>query len=127
MIKLFVDDWRLPPPGWTLVRTITGATELLSTGRVEMLSLDHDIQLFPFGEVPVPELYKFSSETFSAVARFVAVMPPSLRPKLIFLHSANLAGAKLMRDILIPSRIPIIKVDSEYYRTEIAEHLKNHV
>ena len=41
---LFVDDKRLPPNNaWTLTKTAAEAIELLKTGKVEVISLDHDL------------------------------------------------------------------------------------
>jgi hypothetical protein len=40
---LFLDDTRQPPPGFSLVRWPDEAIEALKTGRVEHLSLDHDL------------------------------------------------------------------------------------
>lgn len=45
-IRLWLDDDlvdRAAPPGWTHVTTVKEATELLDTGRVVELSLDHDL------------------------------------------------------------------------------------
>lgn len=42
-MKVFLDDERTPPDGWTLVRWPEEAIELLKTGQVEALSLDHDL------------------------------------------------------------------------------------
>ena len=40
---VFLDDERTPPEGWTLVRWPDEAIELLKTGQVEEISLDHDL------------------------------------------------------------------------------------
>ena len=42
-MKIFLDDERKPPEGWTLVRWPEEAIELLQTGEVEEISLDHDL------------------------------------------------------------------------------------
>jgi len=42
-IYLWLDDIRLPPDGWTWVKTVDEAIEILISGRVEMASLDHDL------------------------------------------------------------------------------------
>lgn len=42
-VKLYLDDVRPPPPGWTLVRWPDEAITLLATGQVDELSLDHDL------------------------------------------------------------------------------------
>jgi hypothetical protein len=42
-MKVFLDDERPSPPGWRLVRWPDEAIELLRTGEVTELSLDHDL------------------------------------------------------------------------------------
>jgi hypothetical protein len=38
-----LDDERTPPAGWTHVRTAQDAIELLKAGKVDEISLDHDL------------------------------------------------------------------------------------
>lgn len=42
-MKLWLDDMRVAPAGWTHVKTIEEAQKYLSTGEVEEASLDHDL------------------------------------------------------------------------------------
>ncbi len=42
-MKLYVDDLRPPPIGWTLAKTVDEAIEWLSQGSVTELSLDYDL------------------------------------------------------------------------------------
>jgi hypothetical protein len=42
-VKVYLDDLRTPPEGWTLVRWPDEAIALLAAGGVEELSLDHDL------------------------------------------------------------------------------------
>ncbi|WP_071289355.1 cyclic-phosphate processing receiver domain-containing protein [Mycolicibacterium llatzerense] len=43
-MRLWVDDERMPPDGWTWAKTSAEALALLGeTGEVEALSLDHDL------------------------------------------------------------------------------------
>ncbi|MBK8975273.1 MAG: hypothetical protein IPM29_05065 [Planctomycetes bacterium] len=42
-MRVFLDDMRTPPEGWTLVRWPDEAIALLEQGTVEELSLDHDL------------------------------------------------------------------------------------
>lgn len=42
-MQLFLDDERTPPDGWTLVRWPEEAIDLLKTGGVDKISLDHDL------------------------------------------------------------------------------------
>lgn len=42
-LRVFLDDERTPPDGWTLVRWPDEAIELLERGLVAEISLDHDL------------------------------------------------------------------------------------
>ena len=42
-MKLFLDDERTPPEGWTLVRWPDEVINQLKTGKVIEISLDHDL------------------------------------------------------------------------------------
>ena len=42
-MKVYLDDERTPPDGWKLVRWPEEAIELLKSGEVTDLSLDHDL------------------------------------------------------------------------------------
>lgn len=42
-MNLWLDDYRLPPFGWTWAKTVDAAKEWLETGEVENASLDHDL------------------------------------------------------------------------------------
>lgn len=42
-MKVYLDDERTPPEGWVLVRWPDEAIELLKSGDVEIISLDHDL------------------------------------------------------------------------------------
>ena len=42
-MKLWLDDVRPAPPGWTHARTVDEAQTWLATGVVEEASLDHDL------------------------------------------------------------------------------------
>jgi len=43
MVKMWLDDFRLPPVGWTHVRSVNRAIALLDSGEVTEASLDHDM------------------------------------------------------------------------------------
>lgn len=49
-MKLYLDDQRPCPVGWTLARTAAQAIGLLKTGRVTHASLDHDLKLEHYPE-----------------------------------------------------------------------------
>jgi hypothetical protein len=42
-VKVYLDDERTPPKGWFLVRWPEEAIDLLKTGKVGEVSLDHDL------------------------------------------------------------------------------------
>ena len=42
-MKVWLDDMREAPEGWVRTRTPQETIELLKTGKVEVLSLDHDL------------------------------------------------------------------------------------
>jgi len=42
-VKVYLDDERVPPEGWVLVRWPDEVIDLLKTGEVTHLSLDHDL------------------------------------------------------------------------------------
>ena len=43
VLKVFLDDERATPEGWTAVRWPEEAIALLKTGKVDAISLDHDL------------------------------------------------------------------------------------
>lgn len=100
-MKLFVDDLRKCPDGWTLARTNTEAIRLLATGHVKEISIDHDIAYFaPDAKVKIR--LAIGEETFQPVVYYICAMKPEGRPKEITIHTANYsAGLRmytLMRD-----------------------------
>ncbi len=91
-MKVWLDDRRppYPDPGeWVWVRTPAEAIELLETGEVSELSLDHDLGLMD-GE---RELTGYDVVTWieRAVATEGFVPPPTIR-----VHSANASAAPKM-------------------------------
>lgn len=102
-MKLYVDDIRDAPQGFTLVREINEAINFINRYRyeLEVISLDHDISL----EVEVGRTYRPfpSPETYRAVAMYIKEVykhTPEDMPKVI-LHSANPDGRTAMRAILV--------------------------
>lgn len=94
MIKLYVDDVRIPPDkDWKLARTITEAVRILATTPVSEVSLDHDICYVNTDSGRVPE------ETFEAVAWYIALMPKEHRP-VVKIHSGNPLADKKLKAIL---------------------------
>jgi GDP-D-mannose dehydratase len=107
-MKLFVDDFREAPKGWVLAKTITQAIKILSTMSVDEVSLDHDI-IFETADRKIG----FSEENFTAVAWHIAAMPEEIRPKTVFIHTANPTGAKNIESIL-EKYVPKLIRDTSY-------------
>jgi hypothetical protein len=95
-IKLYVDDIRKCPEGWTLARTNDKAIRLLHTMDVEEISLDHDICWYDRKNKNI----QMAEETFHPVAYYLATMPAERRPKKITLHTANPVGGQAMYNTL---------------------------
>jgi hypothetical protein len=101
-MKLYVDDLRKCPEGWTLARTNTEAIRLLATGYVEEISIDHDI-CTPFsGEIsePVRKRLMIGQETFQPVVYYIVAMNPEFRPKIINMHTANVGAGRMMIQLM---------------------------
>ncbi|BBU32602.1 hypothetical protein BTHE68_63360 (plasmid) [Burkholderia sp. THE68] len=94
-MKVFLDDERVIPQGWTRVYWPQEAIRLLETGTVEELSLDHD-------------LGDDSRGTGYDVILWIeeAVALRSFRPPKIFVHSANSAArAKMEAGVMAIERL----------------------
>lgn len=93
-MRLYVDDLRRCPDGWKLARTITDAISHLYAGRVDEISLDHDIAFLRGSDI------RMHKEAFMSVAYFMAVMPVELRPSKVRIHTANVDAGWKMHDLL---------------------------
>lgn len=84
-MKVFLDDLRPCPEGWTYVTTPETAIVLLRTGDVEMISLDHDLGL------PEPL-------NGNAVVKWIEeqVATNGFHPPVMKIHSANPVGMENM-------------------------------
>lgn len=87
-MKLFVDDVRTAPWGWTTVRNSEDAIRMIATMGADEISLDHDAG---------------GRDTFQPVAYYIAAkwvdMPETQVPKIV-IHSSNPAGAEKLMKIL---------------------------
>jgi hypothetical protein len=83
-MKVFLDDVREAPEGWLLVRNVEQTLEILKSGEVSELSLDHDL-----GETETG--YEVVTWIEEMVGLF-GFMPP----RVIKVHSANPVGRKRM-------------------------------
>lgn len=109
IIKLYVDDLRDCPEGYTLARTVEEALQYLRSGEVDILSLDHDLgedsnhNLLPTGY----DLVKIICEE-------------GLRANKIYLHTDNPVGRENMFETLKGARRRgFIDDDIEIYRYSI--------
>lgn len=88
-MKVFLDDVRQPPPGWTPVRWPKEAIALLQGGNVAELSLDHDL-----GDDARGTGYDVLLWIEEAVAT------RSFLPPVMGVHSANPAGRRRMEQAI---------------------------
>jgi hypothetical protein len=86
-MKVYLDDEREAPQGWTRVYWPAEAIALLEQGNVEEISLDHDL-----GDDEKGTGYDVVRWIEQAVALH-GFVPPVMR-----VHSANPAAAKRMKD-----------------------------
>ena len=89
-MKIYLDDIREPPIGWKLVHWPDEAIELLKTGQVTHISLDHDL-----GDDKKGTGY----DVILWMEEAVAISNFKL-PKYISIHSANPVGKERMQRAL---------------------------
>lgn len=99
-MKVFLDDERVTPPGWTRVYWPDEAIALLVTGEVEEISLDHDLGDDDRGTGYDVVLW---IEEAVALRRFV---PPRMT-----VHSAN-SSARIKMEAGIAAIIRRVEVSS---------------
>lgn len=90
-VKVFLDDERPTPDGWVRAFTASEAIELLTTGQVTELSLDHDLGPEEAGtgyDVCLWVEEKVFSQDFCIENPFV--------PPIMSVHSANPVGRQRM-------------------------------
>ena len=94
-MKVWLDDRRDAADGWLHVRTPDEAIELLRTGQVEEISLDHDLGLFTT---------EGKEWTGYAVLKWleheVATGTAAFDIPIISIHSANPVGRKRMEQAI---------------------------
>jgi hypothetical protein len=100
-MKVYLDDERPVPDGWIGCKTPSEAIELLKTGQVETISLDHDLGLVHINPEPTgyDVLIWLEREVFTN--DFVP-------PRYIRIHTANAVAMQrmklLVRRILLKGR-----------------------
>lgn len=99
-MKLWHDDVRPAPDGWSWARTNEQAMEHLRSGRVEEISLDHDLGLHHLTEEQInadPELLFGRGQAEETGYDLVNWMVSTNHvPAVITIHSWNPDGAKKM-------------------------------
>ena len=78
--RLFVDDLRSAKPGWIIVRNYDTAISVLSSFKVDIVSLDHDLG----SELTGYDIAKWIEERTAT--------DPSYDPPYILCHSSNPVG-----------------------------------
>ncbi len=84
-MKVFLDDERETPPGWTRVYWPEEAIALLETGEVEEISLDHDL-----GD----DVHGTGYDVILWLEE--AVVMRNFKPPVIHVHSANASAREKM-------------------------------
>lgn len=96
-IRLWHDDVRKPPPGWSWVRTNDAAKEILIKRPVRAISMDHDLgghELDP--DLPDTWLYKGPSTAETGLALVDWMIFEHKVPDIVYIHSWNGPGAMRM-------------------------------
>ena len=103
-VRLWLDDLRPAPEGFTWCRTVEEAKAVLLAGGVLEASFDHDLDLCPIcrgeGAAPCPhdttgyDLVRWLVEEAEANGRNLW---PATKPRV---HSANPVGATAMRQMI---------------------------
>jgi hypothetical protein len=86
-MKLYVDDCRDAPDGWTTARTFEEAMQHIASGKVTELSLDHDL-----GEEGAETGYDILRMIERAMVQVGFTPPPDIK-----IHTANPAGYHNMK------------------------------
>lgn len=86
-MRVYLDDIRMEPKGWVRAYTAEEAIDLLKTGKVEALSLDHDLGAAKTG---YDVLLWIEEQVYTA-----GFTSPSLT-----IHSANPVGVQKMKQAI---------------------------
>lgn len=95
-LRLWVDDVRLPPPGYTWVKTAEEALDVCRQRLVETASLDHDLGMReqPNGHFIENEYAKDGTWLMEQL------ILEDLLPRHVYIHSQNPVGALRMKGML---------------------------
>ena len=101
-MKIYLDDERTPPDGWTLVRWPSEAIELLSKEDVTHLSLDHDLgEVDPILKVGRPGNAFTGMEVLDWLEEQIFNRAWTKTLPVITIHSANPVAQQRMTQALI--------------------------
>jgi len=116
-IKVFFDDLRKEPKGWTLCSRITSGLEFISrnAGRIKIISLDHDIKHWgePVEGSLILKARGECSENYMSIAWAITLLSPDLYPEEVWVHSSNIEAYDKVCSILKPTGVKV--VDVHYY------------
>jgi len=84
-LKVYLDDVRKPPKGWTLVRWPDEVIDMLKKGNVDEISLDHDL-----GDDKRGTGY----DVLTWIEKEVVLK--GFNPPIINIHTANISARKKM-------------------------------
>lgn len=81
--KIYLDDMRPAPNGWTLVKTVREAITFLNSCNIKEISLDHDLG---------------TKQTGYDVLKWIewAVALKQFKPPIIHIHTANISARTRM-------------------------------
>ena len=85
-MKLYLDDERHPPSGWTLTKNVKTTINFIAKGDVTDLSLDHDLGVD----------YENGYDVLLWIERQVFTNPGFKLPDNIKIHTANPSARKKM-------------------------------
>ena len=91
-MKVYLDDVRLAPRGWVQCNTAESCKELLRTGTVDHLSLDHDLG----GD----DTYGTGYDVLSWIEHELLNQTDWVAPQYVTVHSANPVARKRMEMVI---------------------------
>ena len=118
-MKLYIDDIRTEPEGWTVARTINAAINAIINFHPEEISLDHDIS----HEARMANGYLLvhsCDECFCAVAKFMVEFYRGKEEKFpkVTIHTGNPGGAEKLEKILTEFETEV-KLSGKVLRSQV--------
>ena len=98
--KVWLDDYRDPPPGWEWAKSYDEVVKLLEGGDVDQLSLDHDLADIHYAMesssgYPNPDPYAGAEKTGYHVCLWMA--ENNVWPRQLYIHSMSTVGRERMK------------------------------